>query len=704
MARFLFFFFLFIASFAQGQSPFLDSLRARLKEPLPDTSRILVMIELAYKLESIKPDSFRYYSEKAFGDALQLDYSKGLGRYYWVRGMEKFYRSDYDTALSYLHRSLELATTTKDAFTLGRVYNSMANVYNAWGQYEKASEYYFKSLKFKEKVNDRTGTAITLNNIANVYNTQGQYDKAFDYHTRSLAMRRKLKDTVGMWLVMADIGENLRKQKRHDEGLDYLIRAYHFAKSGNDAWAISNIAARLGDLYLEMQSRNEALHYFTEALEYAEKGRSKERMANAYIMLSKYHLQEQNYSTALGFAQKAQAIALEIKRIILIRDAAFQISLAAEKLKRFDDALAAFKFFRLLDDSLLNVKSKQALFVRDYEYNDEKEKLEQEKRELNLRTDLQRQRSIIVFISIVLLFACILIFTAYRVLKMNQKAKSIIEAKNSEIANQNQLLLEQKSAVEQMNNQLGELVDQRTQELNTTIKELIDKNQNLEQFSFIVSHNLRGPVARIQGLVNLLADADSQLQKQIVNHLATSSQDLDLVLRDLGVIINTQNSIDKIKEEVDVVNVLYSVLESLRDEVNSSDAVIDVVTTNDLRITTIRPYLQSILYNLVSNAIKYRNPSRRLSIRIVLEMKSNQMQVDVADNGLGIALSETNHYKVFGLYQRMHTHVEGKGLGLFLVKKQVEALGGTITLESQVGFGTSFKVLLPAGKEVEALA
>lgn len=109
------------------------------------------------------------------------------------------------------------------------------------------------------------------------------------------------------------------------------------------------------------------------------------------------------------------------------------------------------------------------------------------------------------------------------------------------------------------------------------------------------------------------------------------------------------------------------------------------------KIRSVKPYVESVLQNLLSNAIKYRHPDRVASIRLSTHPVDDYICLTVTDNGLGI---DTALYKekVFTLYPRFHTHVDGKGLGLYLVKTQILALGAKIELESQVGEGTVFKV------------
>jgi signal transduction histidine kinase len=132
---------------------------------------------------------------------------------------------------------------------------------------------------------------------------------------------------------------------------------------------------------------------------------------------------------------------------------------------------------------------------------------------------------------------------------------------------------------------------------------------------------------------------------------------------------------------------------NLEKEILETEASINENFSRAPLIHTIKPYLDSILINLVSNAIKYRHPGRRPVIQIKSEKVENYICLSVRDNGLGLNL-DLNKEKLFSLYSRFHHHVEGKGMGLYLVKTQVVSLGGRIEVESEIDRGTTFKIFL----------
>lgn len=269
--------------------------------------------------------------------------------------------------------------------------------------------------------------------------------------------------------------------------------------------------------------------------------------------------------------------------------------------------------------------------------------------------------------------------------------------KQLEMISQNEKLFQQKKEIALLNTNLESLVSQRTQELKDTLDNLTKQNQDLSQFSYIISHNLRAPVARILGLVNIFNEKDynDDFNKQIFSHLKQTSIDLNVVIKDLTQIITIRNDLSKTKEEINILDIINVQKFLLQSEIERSKAIIDTELISITSIRSIKAYVQSILYNLLSNAIKYKSDKRIPIIKLQTEVVDDFVCLSVQDNGLGIDLEKIDTYKIFGLYQRMHNHVKGKGLGLFLVKTQIESMGGRIEIESQLDVGTTFKVYFP---------
>lgn len=257
-----------------------------------------------------------------------------------------------------------------------------------------------------------------------------------------------------------------------------------------------------------------------------------------------------------------------------------------------------------------------------------------------------------------------------------EEAKQIIEAQNREIQQKNQEL-----AIE---------VEYQTKYLRETNLQLIEHNSRLEQFAYIISHNLRAPVARLVGLSTILGHASGEEEQlKIVRMMIKSTSELDQVIQDLGFILRIQKLSAKILSQINLRQIVDKVTNILETEIRDTRAEIVSNFSDVISIYSLPQYFESILYNLISNCIKYRHPDRTPVISISSNFEGEFIKIVISDNGLGIDL-ERNKNNLFNLYKRFHFHVEGKGLGLYLVKTQMDALGGRIEVNSSVDTGTTF--------------
>ncbi|MCB0488937.1 MAG: HAMP domain-containing histidine kinase, partial [Cyclobacteriaceae bacterium] len=262
-------------------------------------------------------------------------------------------------------------------------------------------------------------------------------------------------------------------------------------------------------------------------------------------------------------------------------------------------------------------------------------------------------------------------------------------------------LVKQREQLSQENRALNSELIEKNQQLTETNKELIKHNNELQQFSYTISHNLKGPVASMTGLLQLMdIERLEKTNREIVERLTNSIKTLDGTIRDLSNIIDIRNDITRIRQKLSLDEVLSIIKTLLKKEIDENKITIQADFNRLSHLYSVKPMLESILYNLVSNAIKYRSPDRDAVIKITSRTVGTDTQIEIEDNGLGIDMGSFGE-KVFGLYKRFHTHTEGKGLGLFLVKLQVEALDGEIGIDSRLDCGTKFTLTFPEFKNVE---
>ncbi len=280
-----------------------------------------------------------------------------------------------------------------------------------------------------------------------------------------------------------------------------------------------------------------------------------------------------------------------------------------------------------------------------------------------------------------------------------------IEAQNEEIKSQSEELLlsqeslmeanveieRQKKELQNRNNSLEESLGQKNLDLLQTNQQLIKQNSELQQFSFTVSHNLRSPLASMKGLIHIHQMAQTNEERaHIIRLFEESTGSLETIIQDLGKIIDIRHDNFTAFEKVTLQTEVDLILQSLNTFIISNEvSVLTDFTSPEL--VSIKAYINSILFNLITNAVKYRSPGRKPVVKISSRSSNEYVVLEVSDNGLGIDLPKHQN-DLFKLYKRFHSHTPGKGLGLFIVKQQIEKLNARIEVESEPEQGTTFRI------------
>lgn len=235
--------------------------------------------------------------------------------------------------------------------------------------------------------------------------------------------------------------------------------------------------------------------------------------------------------------------------------------------------------------------------------------------------------------------------------------------------------------------------NKRDKEREQLINELIRSNTDLKQFSFITSHNLRAPLSNITGLLAFLEmDTLDPANKEVMELIGSAAEKLSETIRDLTNILVIKNTTVP-TGSLDIEQVFHTVNRNFLQTERNIGAIIEL----DFKVSPINfneSYLESIFINLISNAIKYRHQERTLHITVSTSYSGKRTLLSFSDNGLGIDLARHNT-RLFGMYQRFHPNTEGQGLGLFIIKSQIDALGGSVEIKSKVQEGTQFLITLP---------
>lgn len=226
------------------------------------------------------------------------------------------------------------------------------------------------------------------------------------------------------------------------------------------------------------------------------------------------------------------------------------------------------------------------------------------------------------------------------------------------------------------------------------IKDLIQRNRDLEEFTQIMSHSIRGPLSSILGLIDILTD-DSSLEdvKFAVNGLRTSSKNLDVVITELINVLNLKDQNNEPKALVELESLVMDVKKHIAQYIDKSDAIITCRFDNVPTITAVKSHVFNIFQQLILNSIKYNNTNSQPLIAITSEHKDGKTVITYTDNSGGIDLEKYKDH-VYKLSKKFVSNRDGNNMGLFMIQTLVEMLNGTLDIKSELGIGSCFTIEL----------
>lgn len=656
---------------------------------------------------------------------------ENLNDYRYAKAMLLLHDTEFEEAYALLDSARGFYERKSMLMKMVTLHIDMGTVFMARGEYEVALKNYYTALRFAESKRFLVQVMDIQVKMGWVNYYLGEYQRSLELGRQSLllAEERDIIDRVGN--AYALLGVTQTELKNFKEAEQHLEKALSIRLRSNDPTTISETYVNLG--YLKENEKNYATaqKYYTLSADYAKRTNYLLGLAGATLGLGKLSIIKKDYHKATALLNEAEEHVgkiqanevlikiYESRRDLLAEQGMYKQSLHFSMLAdQWKDSLhrkdLARRFTNL--QKIEEIERRD----RDIEVLEQQQQQAQEKISYQQRAINQQYMLIAAAVIALGLLAVIAIVYARFYFKI-KRLHALIEERNrsiqlqadklreantelgklykevmeqkEEIQAQTEEITENYEHIRTMNENLQVLVDEKTRDLLKTNQELIKQNNELLQFSYTVSHNLRGPVARLLGLSDLLLKSDKlDEHKEYSQLIYKTSQDLDGVIRDLNKIIDVRNELHQIKEQVDLEREWNKCCDLVRELIPPTSEITANFEVKE--IFTIRAMVHSIFYNLLSNAIKYKSPKRELKVTLSSYMENGVLRINFEDNGLGIDLGK-HQSSLFKLFKRFHTHVEGKGLGLYLIKSQIESLNGTIHVSSKVDQGTRFEILLP---------
>lgn len=228
--------------------------------------------------------------------------------------------------------------------------------------------------------------------------------------------------------------------------------------------------------------------------------------------------------------------------------------------------------------------------------------------------------------------------------------------------------------------------------INESLIIVTEHNNKLRNFAHIVTHNLKEHTANFESLLDFYDETDTDEERaEIMKHLRILSHSLTKTIVNLHDVVSVQNNKTNLIKKIYIAKEIDNILKLLNFVIVENKATIHNNINEKLFLYYNYSYFESIIQNLLSNAIKYKHPDRDPVVSIDCTYDKQEFKLMVTDNGMGIDLDKYGK-DIFGLYKTFHHNGDAEGIGLYLIKNQIESFGGSITVDSQVDVGTTFTI------------
>jgi signal transduction histidine kinase len=659
-------------------------------------------------------------------------------------------------AAEYNEIMLNMGLREKNYLWMAIAYNNLGVVYSGLKNEKKSSDYFsecYQLVKNRNTLLSDDSRATVLTNLAISYTSLGKLNEAQYFLKEALSIRQNAQDTVMIAQALNYLSSYEYIQDHNELAMTHVNEAVALLQKVKPS---EESQATLGNCYkilAEIMLRKEDLAgfkkynqlYNQQQLDLIEKERKRNKQLlehhievekKEYQMtklLSERERQEFKLRQAeMEQQQKEDALKLQASELLTLKQ---QNELQNIRFKNQElEKEKISQTLELIQERAAASEQQQKLSLLEKDKALQVLLLEKRKSEIEqLEKDKQnnaRIRSyglmILLLLTLLLLVTIVLFWNRNKKNKILARQSKMISEMNQEIMTRNeeletmndqlnlrseelsernnklthaqQIIREQNEKLQSYNNDLALEVDKRTKELTESNAQLVQHTTKLEQFTYALSHNIRAPLARLLGLTDLVTKTGNEAEKNfIIQKIQENSLQLDDVIKDLNQILSMKKTLQLQMEEVDLRSAINNVLLKLDNLVQSTNPKIITDISRAPIMLAVSLYIENIFCHLISNAIKYRSPDRPCVINICSESNADHIHLTVSDNGMGIDLTQ-HREKMFGLYKRFHPFIEGKGLGLYLVKTQVEAMSGHIEVSSIPDHGTTFRIIISGQK------
>jgi signal transduction histidine kinase len=698
-----------------AQNTRADSLLRALREhPQEDTLRVRMLYDYSAIFFPGIPDSTFKYSELGYRLSLKLNYPYGKMRGLNGMGLKLWITNQLNEAIFPYQQALSIANKIRNAQYQIKIANNIGVLYQSTGLIDSAQKYYLYSLKIAEETGDQKMQAKSYSDLGTIAGLKGDYLLAVKYLIKALGIYESQGDLPNRVITHIRLGNQYLKTLNFQKSRSEFLKAQTFNDSiGNKRFALE-ITANLGLLYCQVKKDfDSARVYLYEAEKMAIELEAQDVILTVAVNLGNIFYHEKKFESALHyFLQAYNNPLLNVKRyervailvnlgstylqiddftksqmfllegLKLAQEYTFQefeaialqslSDLMAERGK-FKEAFDYLKKAKQLSDTLFREDLKQQIAEAEYQFRLEK----QEAQNQFLQEEVKHQAEIIakqrMFVAVGLIIIFIISVLLFLILSSrSRRIKAELELRK-------------------LNDSLEHLVLERTQQLEMSNEDLASKNKELEEFTYLTTHDLQEPFHTLSSYTQLLHDEYADKLDPTASHYLVFIHDAASRMREQlkGLLEYSFLGKNSPLVIVDCQKLVKEVLDEMGPVIVESDAVIQVGL-----LPVIQGYekeLKVLFHNLIDNALKFKKKDAVAEISIASGNLPKGWSFSICDNGIGIEAKDKE--KVFVIFKRMQNRSEypGTGIGLAQCQKIVWLHGGKIWVESEVGKGSCFR-------------
>jgi len=611
----------------------------------------------------------------------------------------EFRQGDFSSSLRHCFSALKKSEKYYYPPQRAEIYLKIGEVYEEFSQYDLSLKYFLEVLKITEPFNLVSISARTYSEMAWIYKYQLDFDLALDYINQSEVLRKSIDDQHGISNCHNIRGLIYYQQKKYDASLDEFEKSLRIREAIRHTEGIAASIFNMSLVYEDLNQLNKSLELQQRAISIEEKINNKASLAISYNSISSLLIKLGRLKEAEAYILKAQELANFTKSMLIRRNNFKMYATLYDVQGNYKMAFKSQQRVQELNDSIysegsaVKLSELQALYQLDKK-DQEIKLLNQDKQikddQLKLQRGQIRQQQIII-ISAVATFLLVG-FIAYKTYTYNRTIRkanfSIVEQKE-EIQAQSEEITEAYNTISNINQNLELKIEERTNALRQAYKEL-------DTFFYRSSHDFRRPLTTFMGLAEVAKiTVKDQNALELFSKVKETANNLDKMLIKLQSISDV-GAQELVYKEVLLKEIFDSVCDAFKEEMTKRNIRTYCEISLQDPFFSYPAMIKIIIDNLVENAISFSGQHNPF-IKLKVMQQGDFVVLEISDNGQGIEPQYQD--RIFEMYFRGNEQSKGNGLGLFIVKKAIEKLGGTIILISNYMKGSVFTISIPRNQQ-----